>query len=327
MLELPKTKYLGQLFGLSHTKSVGQLLGLPKNLDQNRWALDRTSHYQNSKTLGSCLKFPTAKTVGQLFELSNLQDQNRWAGVWTTQDQRCLALGWISQGSTLKPLKVFWTVQDSKTKPWAVFWSSNTKIDGQKFDFPKLQNQNRSAVVWTSQGSRPKLLSSWLNFPWLKTKTVGQLFELPTTKSVVQLFGLPKNLDHNRRALDRTSQSQIPKTLSSCLNFPWLKTKTVGQLFELTKTKTVGQLFEFSNTKTVCQLFELPHLQDQNRRAVVWTYLDEKCCAVVWTSQESRPQPLGTWSNFSIPDSKNVEQLFELPMTQDQNRRAVVWTY
>ena len=57
LFELPKTKSVEQLFELSNTKSVGQLFALPKNLEQNRWALDRTSQYQNPKALASCLKF------------------------------------------------------------------------------------------------------------------------------------------------------------------------------------------------------------------------------------------------------------------------------
>ena len=62
------------------------------------------------------------------------------------------------------------------------------------------------------------------SFPKFKTKTVRQLFELP------------KNLDQNRWELDRTSQDQNPNVFGSWLNFQRLSTKTVGQLFEIRKT-------------------------------------------------------------------------------------------
>ena len=67
--------------------------------------------------------------------------------------------------------------------------------------------------------AKQQLLGRCLKFPKLKSKTVGQLFELPNTTIVEQFFKFPR------------SQSLI-----SCLNFPRLEFKTVGQLFDLPKT-------------------------------------------------------------------------------------------
>ena len=168
----------------------------------------------------------------------------------------------------------------------------------------KTRIQRCLAIGWISEDSRPKPLENCLKFPRFKTKTVGQIFEITETKSV------------------RTSQDWKPKPLSSCLIFLWPNTKTVGRLFESPTIKSVGQLIEFSNhyskalgsclnfwrpeTKTFEQLFELPMTQHQNRTAVVWTSLDQKCWAVVWISQESRPKPLRSCLNCPRLKTKTV---------------------
>ena len=142
---------------------------------------------------------------------------------------------------------------------WPVVWTAQRSRPKPLFDFRKTRDQTRWAFVWTFLDSRPKPLVSCLicprlktntvgqffdlqspkpmsiclNFTWLKTITVGQFFELPkiqyqkrwavvsTTQDqrYLQLVELPKNLDQNPKALDRTSQDQNPKALDSCLNF------------------------------------------------------------------------------------------------------------
>ena len=204
---------------------------------------------------------------------------------------------------------------------WSDFSRPESKNIEQLFEFPKNLDQDRRTVFWTSQSSRPepkgsclnlqrpKVLSSCLNFPTpepldsclnfetFKTKTVGQLYELRKTKGVWHLVEFPTNLDQNRWTVIWNSQENRPKPWGSCLNL--LRPKVWGSCLNFPTLKPYVSCLNFQTlkTKTVGHLFE------------------------------SRPKPLGSWSKFSIPESKNVEQMFELHMTQDQNRRAVVWTY
>ena len=165
-----------------------------------------------------------------------------------------------------------------------------------------------------------------LKFPRFKTKTVGQWFQLCNTKNVWQLVEFPKIQNQNRSAVVWTSQDSRPKPLSRCLNFPWLKTKTVGQVLELPKTKNLGQLFGLSHTKSVGQLLGLPKNLDQNRWAVFSTMQYQKCLAIGRISQNSKPKPFGSCLNFARLETKTIEPLFELPLTQDQNCRPGAWT-
>ena len=70
------------------------------------------------------------------------------------------------------------------------------------------------------------------------------------------------------------------------------------------------------------------NFRDQNLSAVVVFRISQKQRGLIvgWTLQDSRPKSLGSCLDFERLENKTVEQLFELPMTQDQNLRAVVWT-
>ena len=103
-----------------------------------------------------------------------------------------------------------------------------------------------------------KPLGSRLKLPSLRTKTVGQFFELPKNKNVEQVFQLPKtNLLCNCLRIPRRqvlgSYLNFPrpesKTVCSCLKLSSLRTETVDQLFELPKNTNVGQLFELPMTQ------------------------------------------------------------------------------
>ena len=141
LFELNKTKSVGQLFELSNTKSVGQFFGLPKNLDQNLWALDRTSQGHNPNAFGSCLNF------------QRLEDQIHWEVVWSVQDLQSKQWGCFLKSSRPRVLGTCLNFQDSRPKTVVqLFELLKSKSAGQFFDL-----------------QRPKSMASSLNFPRLET--------------------------------------------------------------------------------------------------------------------------------------------------------------
>ena len=194
--------------------------------------------------LGSCLNFPRpeSKTVRQLFEVIKSQDRHSWSVVWASQEHKC----------------------------WAVVWTSH------------YANPSRWAVLLISRDSRLNTLRSWLNFVGLMTELVDQLFELPRPKSktIRQLFELPKTPDWNCWAVVWTSQDKL-----------------VVQLFahpKTTRLKKVGSCLKVPKTesRTIAQFFELFETDD-------WI-----SSAIIWKSQYSRPKPLGSCLKLSRPKGR-----------------------